>query len=106
MTERGGLTARAMSDSTAALLPNDFVVASPCSFPNHPSRPGLERPPVSRDRCAVAPHRCRQTPCSAIGRDEHAFPRIERAPISGLARVPETNASDPRTHSPPLTLPT
>src|SRR5882762_7056496 len=94
MIERAGLIARAMSDSSAALVPNDFVVASPCSFPNHPSRPRLERPPISRDRCAVTPHRCRQTPCSAIGRDEHAFVRIERAPISGLVVVAEINGSD------------
>src|ERR1700716_2566275 len=98
MAARAGLTAGAMSDSTAALLPNDFVVAAPCSFPNHPPRPGLERPPVSRNRCAATPHRCRQTPCSAIGRDEDAFVRIERAPISGLVVVAEINGSDVGNH--------
>ncbi len=29
------------------LLPDHFVVSPPCSFANHPSRRGLERPPVS-----------------------------------------------------------
>jgi hypothetical protein len=57
----------AMSGSPAALLPNDFDVAPTCSFPCHPSRRQLERPPVSGELRLVAPHWRRQTPCSSIG---------------------------------------
>jgi len=56
-----------LSKGRSGLLPNKFVVSPPCSFANNPSRRGLDRPPVTGDRRGVAPHRRRQTPCSAIG---------------------------------------
>src|SRR5687767_13393729 len=70
----------AYSYTASLLLPDDFVVAPPCAFANNPSRRGLERPPVSGDRRAVASHGRRQTPRAAVGRVEHAVLRLERAP--------------------------
>src|SRR6476660_4186089 len=67
------------------LLPDKFIVSPPCSFANHPSRRGIDRPTVSVNRDVVTPHGCRQTTRAAIGRDEHAFGRLERAPLSGHA---------------------
>src|SRR4026207_550127 len=44
------------------LLPNNFVVAPPCSFANHPSRCRLERPSISGERGVVVSHGGRSTP--------------------------------------------
>ena len=52
------------------LLPDKFIVSPPCSFANHPSRRGLDRPTVAVNRDVVAPHGCRQTTRAAMGRDE------------------------------------
>ena len=76
----GRRTATIAFDSV--LLPNDFVVAQPRSFPNDPSRRGLERPSVTVERVGVAPLGRGNTAPTPVTRNEHALFRLERAPIS------------------------
>ena len=76
---------------------DDLVVTLPGSFADHPTGCDLERPPVSGDRRVVTPHRRRQTPCAAIGREEHTFVRLERALYitEGLASYTQTVLAAP-----------
>src|SRR5262245_48632485 len=62
------------------LLPNDFIVARPRSFPHHPTRRRLERPSVSSERTVITSHGRRYTAGAAIGCNQHAFLRVERPP--------------------------
>src|SRR5881392_1373647 len=59
--------------SVSRLLPDNFEVAQPCSFANHPSRCRLECPSVSIERRIVASHGARHTTGAAISLDEHAL---------------------------------
>ena len=75
-----GLTPAIPRGHASRLLPDHFVVSPPCSFANHPSRRGLQRPPVSRDRRAVASHGRRGGTPAAIGcLEAGAVLRLERA---------------------------
>src|SRR5687767_12161495 len=62
------------------LLPDDFVVAAPGSFANHPSWRDLDGPSVSGKRSVVAALRRGHTTGAAITGDEHALLRFECAP--------------------------
>src|ERR1043166_1431353 len=70
-----------MPGSAPVLLPNDFVVAAPCSFPNHPSRPDLERPSVSGERDGVASLRRGHSAPTPITGYEHALFGFQNSPI-------------------------
>jgi hypothetical protein len=61
---------------TSRLLPDNFVVAPPCSFASHPSRCRLESPSVTRNRGIVAPHRCRHHSRRARPFPLRAFPSL------------------------------
>ena len=69
---RGVMTSREAS----RLLPDDFVVAPPCSFANHPARRRLERPSVSGER-----HRRRAGRVPAHDGSRHRSRRARPSPL-------------------------
>src|ERR1043166_2282505 len=87
-----------MPGSAPVLLPNDFVVAAPCSFPNHPSRRDLERPSVSVERDGVAALRHGNSAPTPITGCEHALFGFENPPISRSPIRAEPHGPDALNH--------